>query len=86
MKAHLLIATAVLLPLLTPTAFAQSQFESSKLSPGVVTQGAGLQSSKLSSGVVTQGAGLQSSKISVGVVLQTVVIGGGVIRAPLTHW
>jgi hypothetical protein len=101
MRGSLLIAAAILFLSATAT-LGGSQFESSKLAPGVVTQGAGVESSKLAPGVVTQGAGvessklapgvvtqgaaLQSSKISVGVVLLTVAGAGVIPRAPLTHW
>jgi uncharacterized protein YjbI with pentapeptide repeats len=104
MRKRLAIARLLLaLQALTMSAaLAQSQFESSKLSPGVVTQGADLQSSKLSSGVVVQGGDFRSSKLSSGVVVQggdfrssklsvgvvfnILVVGGNVIHAPLTHW
>jgi hypothetical protein len=92
-----------LLSMLLPTfAFADANFESPKLSPGVVTQGsslqssklvpsiivggAGLQSSKFSSGVVTSIHGLQSSRLSVGIIVEVLPGGGIVTRAPLTHW
>lgn len=80
---------------MTPMAHSQSNFESSKLSPGVVVQGSGLESSKLSSGVVVQGNSLESSKfsagivvnglafqspkVSIGIVVNTVAQAGGVI-------
>ena len=97
---RLLVTAAILLS--STFAHAGSDFESSKLAPGevmqgaalqstklapaVVTQGAALQSPKLAPAVITQGAGLQSSKLSVGLVL-VVVAGSGVVpRAPLTHW
>jgi hypothetical protein len=102
MRGNLLIVAAILLPLVTSAAHAGSDFESSKLSPGVVLQGAALQSSKLSTGVVLQGAGLkssrlssgvvlqnssfQSSKISIGIILEAAKSGGVIPRAPLTHW
>lgn len=63
-------ATAVaLLIALMPTSVALA-FESSKLSPGVVTEGSGMQSPKLSPGVVTEGSGLQSPKLSPGVIIE----------------
>lgn len=81
---------------------AQANLESSKLSPGVVTQGTGLESSKLAPGIVVQNSGLQSpklspsvvvsnsgfqsSKLSVGIVVMTLSAGTLVPRAPLTHW
>jgi hypothetical protein len=90
----LILATALLLSVAT-LACADSLFENSKLSPGVVVQGTGFQSPKLSPGVVVQGTGfqlpklspgvvvqgdgLQSSKISVGIVLEEVAGGGGVV-------
>jgi hypothetical protein len=87
MRGRELISGAILLLSMTTTAFAGSDFESSKLAPGIVVQGSALQSSKLSSGIVVQHSGFQSSKISVGIVLLAVPGGGGVIsRAPLTHW
>jgi hypothetical protein len=102
MKGRILIAATMLVPAIATTAFSQSNFESSKLSPGVVTQGTGFQSSKVSPGIVMQNTGFQSSKISSGVVLQNttfqssklsvgVVVevlsgSGSVPRGPLTHW
>lgn len=78
-------------------AFAASNFESPKLSsgmiiqggsfqspalrPGVVVQGSSLQSPKLSPGIVVGIAGLESVKLSVGIVVQ-VVPGGGVGAVP----
>ena len=47
-------------------------FESSKLSPGAVVEGSGLQSPKFSPGVVIEGSGLQSSKLSAGIVVVNV--------------
>jgi hypothetical protein len=61
-------------------------FESSKMAPGVVVQGTAFESSKMAPGVVVQTTGFQSSKISVGIVLIAVKNGGVVPRAPLTHW
>jgi hypothetical protein len=87
MKYRLLTAALILLPSAATTAFAASNFESSKFSSGVVVQGTGFQSSKLSTGVVVQGVAFQSAKISVGIVLQSVPAVGGIIpRTPLTHW
>ena len=92
--------TGLLLAVGAPVAVADD-FESSKLSPGIVVQGAGFQSSKLSSGIVTQGLALQGSKLSSGIVVQGLTFqssklsvgivvqkgpSGGVQRAPLTHW
>jgi hypothetical protein len=90
-----LAVTAVLLVSVVDVVSAQTQFESSKLSPGavvqgsgsessklspgIVLQGSGAQSSKLSPGVVLQGASLQASKMSIGVVVQSVPGGGGVV-------
>jgi len=88
MSKHLPIEASVLALLLLfvgVTLAASQQFESSKLSPGVVTRGAGFQSSKLSGGIIAQNGGLQSSKLSVGIVVTT-TFGGNVVRAPLTHW
>ncbi|MGT2501249.1 hypothetical protein ACVOMS_11240 [Bradyrhizobium guangxiense] len=101
MKRKLLVA-AMFVATIMNTASAQSNFESSKLSPGVVTEGAGFQSPKMSSGIVMQNSGFQSSKISSGVVMENtafqssklsvgivveVLSGSGSIpRAPLTHW
>ncbi len=102
MRAIDLVVAAVLLASAIDVASAQTQFESSKLSPGAVLQGNGVESSKLAPGVVLQGNGVQSSKLLPGVVLQgaslqsskmsigVVVIpapgGIGVVRTPLTHW
>lgn len=93
---------AMLVAAIATTALAQSNFESSKLSPGVVTEGTGFQSSKMSPGIVTQNSGFQSSKISpgvvmentafqspklsVGIVVEALSSRGSVPRAPLTHW
>lgn len=101
MKGRVLIV-AMLVVAVVSAASAQSNFESSKLSPGVVTQGVGFQSSKMSTGIVTQYSGLQSSKLSPGIVMQNTafqspklsvgivvqVLSGNtsVPRAPLTHW
>jgi hypothetical protein len=63
-------AIAVMVSIST-VAFAAPQFESSKLSPGIVVQGSGLESSKLSSGIVLQGAGMESPKLSAGLVLES---------------
>lgn len=102
MRLYTLAAGLGLLVAFSSEAFAATNFESSKLSPGVVVQGSALQSPKLSSGVVVQSNALESSKLSSGVVVQTgafqssklsvgiVVItlqGTGVVpRAPLVHW
>jgi hypothetical protein len=95
------IIAMVVIVLSTPKAFAQSTFESSKMSPGVVVQGTGLESTKLSPGIVIQNLGMESSKLSPGIVLQKtsfqssklsvgIVVQnlnrGVVPRAPLTHW
>lgn len=101
MKGWALIAATVLL-LSAADAFAQSQFQSSKTSPGIVVQGDSLSASKISPGIVLQGSSFnasklspgvvlqstsfQSSKMSVGVVVQTVSNSGIIVRAPLTHW
>lgn len=78
----------ILLFVLLPNyAFATTNFESSKLTSGVVVQNKGMESSKLSAGVVTSNTGLESSKLSVGIVVMTrPPVGGAVQRAPLTHW
>lgn len=89
------IAVAVFSALSGPRALAQSQFESSKLAPGVVVrssafdssklapgvvvQGMGFQSSKLAPGVVLRGSSFQSSKLSVGVVVSTISGAGGIV-------
>jgi hypothetical protein len=70
MSARLVIAAAILLPAATIAASAQSQFESSKLAPGVVLQGDAVQSPKLAPGVVLQGSALESPKLTPGIVLQ----------------
>lgn len=101
MRGRRLLAAAILVSL-TTLASAQSQFESSKLSPGVVVQGGALQSPKLSPGIVVQGGALQSpkllpgivvqnaafqsAKLSVGIVVETVPYRGFVVHEPLTHW
>lgn len=101
MMGRVLLVVTVL-ALAVSAAHAQSNFESSKLSAGVVTEGAAFQSSKMSSGIITQNSGFQSSKLSSGVVMQNTafqssklsvgivvqVLSGGssVPRAPLTHW
>jgi hypothetical protein len=98
---HLVVAALGLL-LLPGTSFAASDFESSKMTSGIVTEGTGFQSSKLSPGVVVEDGGfqssklspgvvvengaLQSSKLSVGIVVQLVPVGGLVQHSPLTHW
>lgn len=71
MRLVLLIAIAIPLAAVVTAAMAQSQFESSKMSSGVVLEGAGVQSSKLSSGIVLQNTSLQSSKMSIGIVLES---------------
>ena len=71
MRTGPLVIAAIILPSLAATAAAQSQFESSKLSPGVVVEGSGLESSKLSSGIVMDNLSLQSPKLSVGIVVQS---------------
>jgi hypothetical protein len=102
MKGRVLLASIVLIFAVATTAQSQSNFESSKLSsgivtagvgfqsskvsPGVVVQGSGFQSSKLSPGIVTQNTAFQSSKLSVGIVVQVLSSSGVVPRAPLTHW
>jgi ADP-glucose pyrophosphorylase len=102
MRATVFLMTVVLSASAVDVASAQTQFESSKLAPGVVVQGNGLESSKLAPGVVLQGsavessklapgvvvrgASLQSSKMSIGIVVITAPGGIGVIRTPLTHW
>ncbi|MBS0524381.1 MAG: hypothetical protein JSS04_12200 [Proteobacteria bacterium] len=60
---------AILLLLPAPAVLAQSNFESPKLAPGVVTQGSGMESPKIAASVVVQGSGLGSSKLSVGIVV-----------------
>lgn len=95
------ISLILVLPFAT-AAQAQSNFESSKLSSGVVTQGTGFQSPKASPGIVVQGGAFQSPKLSSGAVLQNtafespklsvgvvvqILPGGGIVpRAPLVHW
>lgn len=102
MKGRALIAATMLVPAVATTAFAQSTFESSKLSPGVVTERTGFQSSKISSGIVVESTTFESSKIdsgivmentafqspklSVGIVVEVLSGSGSVPRAPLTHW
>lgn len=102
MKVGLLLASLTLVLPLTTAAQAQSNFESSKLSSGVVTQGSGFESPKASSGVVVQGGAFQSPKLSSGIVFQStafespklsvgivvqIMPGGGIVpRAPLVHF
>ncbi len=102
MKTWLFLFCIALTPSLATAALAQSNFESSKLSSGVVTQGVGFDSPKASSGVVVQGGAFQSPKLSSGVVFQStafessklsvgivvqVMPGGGIVpRAPLVHF
>ena len=74
-------------PKLSPGIVMQAgALKSSVLSPAVVTQGSGLQSPKLLPGVVVSISGLQSPKISTGIVVEVLPGGGSVLRAPLTHW
>ena len=96
------LIVATLLVLAVTRAYSQSNFESSKLSTGVVTEGDAFQSSKISPGIIIQNSGFQSSKLSPGIVMQNtafqssklsvgivvqVLSGSGVVpRAPLTHW
>jgi hypothetical protein len=86
MRATVFLMTVVLSASAVDVASAQTQFESSKLAPGVVVQGSAVESSKLAPGVVVRGASLQSSKMSIGIVVITAPGGIGVIRTPLTHW
>ena len=62
-----------------------SAFESAKVSSGIVVENGAFSSSKLSSGVVVAGSAFQSAKVSVGIVVQSVPSTGFVVRAPFTH-
>lgn len=73
MRCASVIAT-IALSLLAPAALAQSQFESSKMSPGIVVEGSALKSSKISPGVVLENKALQSSKMSAGVVMENIAL------------
>jgi hypothetical protein len=72
MSLRMLIALAIPLSSVITAASAQSQFESSKVTAGVITQGSGLQSSKMSIGIVLSSgpSNFESSKMSPGIVLQ----------------
>lgn len=67
--AHIAVIAAFTVMLTTAS---NADFESSKLSSGVIVEGAALKGSKLSTGVVVQGSAAKVSKMSIGIVVEGV--------------
>lgn len=66
---RLLLVMAAVVPVLA-SGSAQADFQSSKMSSGIVVEGSALRLPKLSTGIVVEGMAFRAAKMSVGVVME----------------